>query len=238
MIQIVEETPSTNSALAAMAGSVAHGYAIMSRRQTAGRGQRGNTWESAPGMNVTLSLLLRPDGVDAAAQFTISEAVAIGVVDTIAPLLPGEEVRVKWPNDVYVGDRKICGILIENSLSGRRVERSIAGIGLNVNQDRFVSDAPNPVSLTQLTGERYDVEAVARRLCDNILARIEQPADDLHGLYRTLLWRGEGYHAWTDASGRRFEARIADVAPTGHLTLETREGIRGTFAFKEVSAVL
>ena len=238
MIQIVEETPSTNSALAAMAGSAPHGYAIMSRRQTAGRGQRGNTWESAPGMNVTLSVLLRPDGVDAAAQFTISEAVAIGVVDTIAPLLPGEDVRVKWPNDVYVGDRKICGILIENSLVGRSVERSIAGIGLNVNQDRFVSDAPNPVSLTQLTGQTYDVEDVARRLCDNILTRMEQSVEALHCDYRALLWRGEGYHAWTDASGRRFDARIEDVAPTGHLTLEERDGGRGTFAFKEVAAVL
>ncbi len=237
-LRTVEETPSTNSALAAMGASAPHGYAILCRRQTAGRGQRGNSWESAPGQNVTLSLLLRPHEIDAAAQFTISEAVAIGVADTIAPLLPGHDVRLKWPNDVYADDRKICGILIENSLTGRTVDRSIAGIGLNVNQQEFLSDAPNPVSLRQLTGRTYDIEDMARRLCANILTLLDTPADELHSRYRTLLWRGEGLHRWKDAGGRCFEARIADVAPTGHLTLEEIDGTRSTFAFKEVSPVM
>lgn len=237
-LRIVEETPSTNSALAAMGASAPHGYAILCRRQTAGRGQRGNSWESAPGQNVTLSLLLRPHEIDAAAQFTISEAVAIGVADTIAPLLPGHDVRLKWPNDVYVGDRKICGILIENSLTGRTVDRSIAGIGLNVNQQEFLSDAPNPVSLRQLTGHTYDIEDMARRLCANILTLLDTPADELHSRYRSLLWRGEGFHAWRDAGGRCFDACVAEVAATGHLTLEERDGSRETFAFKEVSPVM
>ena len=197
-LRTVEETPSTNSALAAMGASAPHGYAILCRRQTAGRGQRGNSWESAPGQNVTLSLLLRPHEIDAAAQFTISEAVAIGVADTIAPLLPGHDVRLKWPNDVYAGDRKICGILIENSLTGRTVDRSIAGIGLNVNQQEFLSDAPNPVSLRQLTGRTYDIEDMARRLCANILTLLDTPAGELHSRYRTLLWRGEGLHRWKE----------------------------------------
>lgn len=237
-LQIIEETPSTNSALAAMGPAIPHGYALMSRRQTAGRGQRGNSWESAPGQNVTLSLLLRPEGIEAAAQFTISEAVAIGVADTIAPLLPGHDVRLKWPNDVYVGDLKISGILIENSLSGHTVERSIAGIGLNVNQEEFLSDAPNPISLRMLTGRTYDVGELAVTMCANILTLLDEPAEKLHARYRTLLWRGQGTHPWRDASDRHFDARVADVAPTGHLTLEEPDGTRSTFAFKEVFPVM
>jgi BirA family biotin operon repressor/biotin-[acetyl-CoA-carboxylase] ligase len=237
-LHIVEETPSTNSALAAMSATAPHGYAILSRRQTAGRGQRGNSWEAAPGLNVTLSLLLRPTDIDAASQFTISEAVAIGVAETIAPLLPGKEVRLKWPNDVYVDNRKICGILIENSLSANKVDRSIAGIGLNVNQEEFLSDAPNPVSLRQLTGCTFDVEEIATRLCNNILAYLQQSAAELHSHYKTLLWRGEGMHLWTNANGRRFEACIADIATTGHLTLEEPDGTKSTYAFKEVSPVM
>lgn len=128
-IEIVGTSPSTNSALAAVAASRRHGYTIMARTQTAGRGQRGNTWEAEPGANITMSVLLRPQGLEARDQFALSEAVSLGITDTLAR--HGIDARIKWPNDIYVGDMKICGILIENSLAGSLVERSIAGIGLN-----------------------------------------------------------------------------------------------------------
>lgn len=113
--------------------------------QTAGRGQRGNTWESAVGENLTFSILLKPTNFLSTRQFELSQVVALGVVDYLAT--HGIEAKIKWPNDIYVGDRKICGILIENVLSGDTLSVCIAGIGVNLNQTVFRSDAPNPTSL-------------------------------------------------------------------------------------------
>lgn len=227
MLTLIDSCASTNSAIDREAP---HGFALMAREQTAGRGQRGNSWEAEPGRNVTLSLMLRPEGLPAVRQFEVSEAVALGVADAVEELGIGD-VRVKWPNDIYVGDRKIAGILIENSLTGPMIGRSIAGIGLNVNQREFRSDAPNPVSAWQLTGREYDVEAVARRMVGLILGRLGR---DNHAEYRRRLWRGEGTWEWLTAAGERFSAAIEDVLPDGCLCL----GGRAPFAFKEVAPVM
>lgn len=233
------ELTSTNTELARLADEGApHGTVAIARSQTAGRGQRGNTWESAPGENVTMSVLLRPEGIAPRLQFAISEAVALGVAETLDSYLPaGMHAEVKWPNDIYVGDRKICGILIENRITSTAIERSIAGIGLNVNQERFVSDAPNPVSLRQLTGTRHCVETIARQVAERILANASRCLD-CHNSYMARLWRREGFHRYAEPSGEAFEARIADVALTGHLTLSRRDGSTATYAFKEVQALL
>lgn len=243
MMIFLETTPSTNTAAKQLLcrEHLAHGTVVYTRCQTAGRGQRGNSWEAAPGLNVTMSLILRPTGMPAAEQFYLSEAVALGVADVVEMLLDDvshEEVTVKWPNDIYVGDRKIAGILIENSLSGANIEWSVAGIGLNVNQREFLSDAPNPVSIFQLTGRSYPIEEATSLIAERILSRLEQPRDELHAVYRSRLWRREGYHSYATPEGREFEARIVDVAPTGHLTLATTEGPLPSFAFKEVAALL
>lgn len=227
MLTLIDICESTNSAIDRDAP---HGFALMAREQTAGRGQRGNSWEAEPGLNVTLSLMLRPRELDAVRQFEVSEAVALGVADTVGELGIGD-VRVKWPNDIYAGDRKIAGILIENSLSGPMIGRSIAGIGLNVNQTVFRSGAPNPVSIRQLTGREYDVEAVARRMVELILGRLGR---DNHAEYRRRLWRGEGIWLWRTSSGELFSAAINNVLPDGRLCL----GERAPFAFKEVSPVM
>lgn len=145
----LEEVSSTNTWLAQHADELLHLTMVTAERQTAGRGQRGNSWESEPGANLTFSLLIRPEGVPARSQFSISEATALAVTDLLA--IYGVKATVKWPNDIYVGDRKICGILIEHAVMGTSIMHSIIGAGLNVNQTRFVSDAPNPVSLLQLT---------------------------------------------------------------------------------------
>lgn len=243
-IEIIDETGSTNSLLAASAPELEHGHVLMARRQTAGRGQRGNTWEAAPGLNVTMSLLVKPGSLDVRHQFSLSEAVALGVVRALGRY--AISATVKWPNDIYVDDRKICGILIENSIEGTLVGRSIAGIGLNVNQREFVSPAPNPVSMWQLLGTEHDVEQVARtvtdeimKLCDTYLATTDARAT-LHSLYMDRLWRNDNVmHPYIDsATGVRFMAAIADVAPTGHLTLRDEAGVMRTYAFKEVQAAL
>lgn len=223
MLTLTDTCPSTNSAIDRNAP---HGHALMALTQTAGRGQRGNHWEAEPGKNITLSLMLRPEGIAANRQFEISEAVALGVADAVEEL-GVERVAVKWPNDIYVGDSKIAGILIENSLSGTAIARSIAGIGLNVNQTEFHSDAPNPVSLAQLTGRTFDIRALAQRMIDLILGRLGR---DNHEEYRRRLWRRKGLWRWQTADGKQFTATIDDVLPDGHLCLSGH----APFAFKEV----
>lgn len=242
---LLDSTESTNTwlrerLLQGEEPALSHGFVVWCREQTAGRGQRGNSWEATPGLNLTMSMLLSPEGVEAAAQFKISEAVALGVAEAIDPILKpfGLEAEVKWPNDIYVGDRKIAGILIENSLSGRMVARSIAGIGLNVNQREFFSDAPNPVSLNQLTGGEYPLHPLLDSIRRNIKELLELPADELHRRYTARLWRREGWHKWDDRiNDEVITARILDVALTGHITLEPAGSSPRTYAFKEVQAL-
>lgn len=243
----VRQAPSTNSLMAADAPALSHGAAIATLNQTAGRGQRGNSWEAAPGLNITLSLLLRPESLEPARQFAISQIVALATAITAADCLPEalrHRVTVKWPNDIYFDDRKLAGILIENSLTGSRIDRSIAGIGLNVNQPRFLSDAPNPVSLRQITGREFDISALADRLCENILSlydRYSPPAahQTLHDLYMSRLWRRTGLHPYRDiASGRTFNASVSAIGPMGHLTLREPSGLETAYAFKEVAAII
>lgn len=242
-IQFVCSCGSTNSAVAAQVDEMADCEAVVAYEQTAGRGQRGNSWESRPGDNLTLSVLLRPEGVEIAKAFPLSEAVALAVVRVLDRLMPdlGEVIAVKWPNDIYVGDRKIAGILIENSLSGRLIGRSIAGIGVNVNQQEFLSDAPNPVSVRNLTGREYAVPLVASLLLgslDEMLRMMREEPDALHSLYMSRLWRGRGSHMFLDVvSGERFEAAVESVAPSGFITLRETGGDRRTYAFKEIQWV-
>lgn len=233
------EVGSTNSWMASEGASLPHGAVVVAESQTAGRGQRGNTWEAEPGKNLTFSMMLRPEGVDAAGQFGISEAVALGVAEVLSRHMPGVEVAVKWPNDIYAADRKICGILIENSLSGRRIERSIAGIGINVNQAEFRSDAPNPVSMFQLTGRETPLGPLLDEVRAEILALVEHP-DSLSEAYHARLWRREGLHPFVDHTrgSMPVSASIVSVAPTGHITLREASGEERTYAFKEISFVI
>lgn len=248
MIEL-ESAASTNSEMTARLSDLPHGAVVMAVEQTAGRGQRGNSWEAAPGLNVTMSLLLRDIPVEPRRQFVVSEAVALAVADSVASYLPEDtarQVAVKWPNDIYVADRKIAGILIECGIRANELTHAIAGIGLNVNQTRFVSDAPNPVSLLALNpaqGE-YDVREIALDISWRILEAIEtlpDAAGDIHTRYLARLWRREGAHRWRRrADGREFEASIEDVSPEGFLTLRdtATDTLHPPFAFKEVEAIL
>lgn len=219
--------------------------AVRADFQTRGRGQVGNSWESQAGRNLLISVYARPQGVDVARQFIVSMAVSVAVAETVAQFLPQElrpQVKVKWPNDVYVADRKVSGILVENRLSGRLIADTIIGVGLNVNQDVFTSPAPNPVSLRNLTGRDTDIEAVANALISNIRLRLAlaDEGDDAQvlRLYWDLLYRADGsYHTFADARGQ-FSARIVGVMPDGHLTLLTASGDRRTYTFKEVEHVI
>ena len=117
--------------------------------------QARNSWESEKGKNLTFSMLIHPEEIPANEQFRITEITSVALCETLEKCLD-ERVEIKWPNDIYVGDKKICGMLIENQLQGNKIKDCIIGIGLNVNQQQFLSDAPNPVSIYQLTGKETD----------------------------------------------------------------------------------
>ena len=140
--------------------------------QTAGRGQRGHTWESRAGENLTFSALLEPTFLPVSEQFVLLEAVALSLRDFFEG--EGVESAVKWTNDIYVGDRKAVGILIEHSYSGGKLARTIVGIGINVNQREFSSDIPNPVSLSLLTGKKYELEPLLRQFERCLAVRYSQ----------------------------------------------------------------
>lgn len=241
MFIIKDTLPSTSSYLAGIAADAPHGTVVMAREQTAGRGQRGNSWEAEPGCNITLSLLLRPEGLHPARQFVISQAVSIAIADLVSHFVAAQ-VSIKWPNDIYVDDRKICGILIENTITGTSIDRTIVGIGLNVNQTEFRSDAPNPVSMRQLMPKvEFDVESLARAMVSDILGRVDavlaSPQQSLSREYFSRLWRNQGWHPFYDHQrGHAMTARVDSVDPSGIITLTDRaDGIARTYAFKEIS---
>lgn len=232
MIHTVWKTSSTNSLAREM--TLGHGDAVRAVVQTAGRGQRGNSWEAEPEANLTISVMLRPDALEASRQFVVSLVSALAVAGLVTDCLTLDAVdlpvTVKWPNDVYVADRKIAGILIENSVTAARVASSIVGIGININQKVFVSDAPNPVSLVNLTGHLYNIEELAEQLVERIIGWMDIASSGEEGIklidsaYRSLLYRRKGTHRWKDApSGEIFSASIEGIDAFGRLLL-LREG--------------
>ena len=171
IIRLVE-TDSTNNYLREQSAKarLPEGSLVIADFQTAGKGQVGNSWESEAGKNLMFSILLYPDFLPANRQFLISQIASLSVKETLEKYT--DSVTVKWPNDIYWKDRKICGMLIENDLSGQYLYCSVVGIGLNINQEIFRSDAPNPVSLTQITGKTYDREDVWSASCVSSLTTI------------------------------------------------------------------
>ncbi len=239
---VLPSVPSTNTWAKEHSGTLSHGDIVVTHDQTAGRGQRGNHWEAEPGRNLTFSLFLRPGRIVPAAQFLISEIVSLAVVKALRRHLAetaSETVTVKWPNDIYIGDRKIAGILIEHAISGMSISHTVAGIGLNVNQTRFISDAPNPVSMAMIAGTEFDLPAIMHEIADEITRHTDAPDKTaIHEAYLSSLWRKDGCpHEFSMPDGARFMAEINDVSETGMLRLNTPGGIR-EFAFKEVAFIL
>lgn len=218
---------------------VSEGTIVVADFQTGGRGQRGNSWESEKGQNLTFSILLKPDFVSANKQFIISQIIALAIKDVLDRY--ADEISIKWPNDIYWNNSKICGILIENSLIGNYIQQSIAGIGININQTEFRSDAPNPISLSMVTGNSYNLHEILDKITNSILFYYQLAKDgntfEIVSLYKNALFRKNGYHFYNDGI-EDFEAKINDIEPSGILVLEKPDGKIRKFAFKEVQFVL
>jgi len=236
----LKETISTNNDMKDLLAErlLAEGSIIVAEYQTGGRGQLGNVWESEAGRNLLFSIVLYPDCIQANQQFIISQVTALSVCRTLSEYI--DNVKVKWPNDIYWKDKKICGMLIENDLMGSVISKSIIGIGLNINQEIFTGDAPNPISLKQITGQTYNLDdmlhSFRRHFYSMYLHLLQEKADDIRNEYRTMLYRGEGVFTYKDAEGE-FKAAIADIEPMGHLVLQLTDDTFRRYAFKEVSFI-
>ena len=226
----IDETDSTNQWMKHHLSDT--DFCVVADYQTAGRGCGSNTWESERGQNLLFSVLLHPLSVPASKQFHISMAVSVAISEALEQYIG--DVSIKWPNDIYWRNGKICGILIEQTLKGTAIRECIVGVGLNVNQRAFHSGAPNPVSLWQISGQPTD----RMLLLNDILQRLQRlMAEDVRQRYLQRLYRRRGFHPYTDARGA-FMAEIASVEDDGHLLLRDDSGHERRYAFKEVQFVM
>ena len=216
--------------------------------QTAGRGQTGNGWESEADKNLLCSVLISRQASAISSQpFYLNVAVSVAVQRIL-----GDDFTIKWPNDIYWEDKKVAGILIENAIIGNEVKYSIAGIGLNVNQTEFKSDAPNPVSLKQIRGRDYDLDELMTQLLKELDKALQE---DVWDYYKAHLYRKEGYWPFLEravsteptmnansqvrpAIANSFMAHIEDVLPTGEIVLRNQEGKERKYHFKQIRYVI
>ena len=228
-----------------------HLYTIRTDFQTAGRGQAGNSWESEEGKNLLFSALLRYNDIHATKQWRISMLVAVALWDVLSKYLPQEQLSIKWPNDIYFGDKKLVGILIENSLAGQYIGYSIAGIGLNINQTEWRSNAPNPISMRQITGQEYKAEELMNEWVHAMANWEAQSTEAIQKTYLQHLYRREGWHTYVERevsvaptaiaqSGIEgtFLAMFAGITPQGELILRTTNNEEKTYHFKQIRFVI
>lgn len=236
----LEEVASTNTFALELVRStpVAEGTVVSAQHQTAGRGQRGSEWQSTPGENLTVSIVLRPVFLAPAAQFDLTRAVALAVADTAQLACAGTEVKisVKWPNDIYINQRKVAGILVENILGSNRFVAAVVGIGLNVNQLQFGELSTRATSLRLVTGKTSDTESLLARLCEflekyYLLLRAGK-TDELRQLYESKLYL-RGTEARFSENDTAFNATLLGTTAEGLLRLDI-DGSERLFSFKEV----
>ena len=215
------------------AGNVMEGTTVVTHHQTAGRGQRGNTWISEKGKNLTFSIVLKPVVLPVKDQFYLNMAAALGVYDYLHEIFK-HHVKIKWPNDILIKGKKVCGILIENQLSGQQIQHSIVGVGLNVNQEKFSLE--NATSLRVLSGQEFQLEDVLEGVLEKIESRYllirEQLLDPVSQAFTEVMYWLDEQHVFS-TQGVEFTGRIIGVDEIGRLKIQTSEGL-STFGVKEV----
>lgn len=233
----LESVDSTNNFLMAYTPTADEAMTVaVADYQTEGRGQGTNTWESEEGKNLLFSILLHPSEIAVRNQFLLSEYGALALKEALADYVD-EDITLKWPNDIYWKDKKLSGTLIETRLGAGRIKDCVFGIGLNVNQTEFRSDAPNPVSLCQILGHEVDRD----ELLEKIILSFEKNYElirsanyaAISGMYHAAMYRNNGFHLFEDADGM-FEGAIVEVEDDGHLVLRDRQGMIRTYEFKEI----
>ncbi len=238
---VLSETDSTNNYANRLitAGKAVEGAVVLSHFQQKGRGQRGNSWESTFGENMLATIILFPRFLPAGSQFYLSKITSLALVDWLKPKVNG--VSIKWPNDIYVENGKIAGILIETSIQGNYFHSAVIGIGLNLNQLDFSCQLPNPVSLKKLTGEEFNPETTAGEVRDIFMRWYQKLKDglteEIDACYFGNLFRK---NAWAQFRKNEtlFEARILGIGEYGQLLLADRAGNQSSYLFKEIEFVI
>lgn len=238
----LNEVNSTNEYAALLLKTTAppEGTVIIANSQLAGKGQRGKHWFSEPGKNITMSLILYPSFLTPSEQFILNKGIALGIASFVKEKTQ-KDVCIKWPNDIYVYDKKIAGILIENNIKQNRLQSSIVGIGLNVNQVVFHSSIINATSLKLETNIDYNIENCMQELCSHIEAYYldirAMNKEKINERYNNLLYNKNKIQLFTDEKGADFTGEILEVDEKGQLKVKTEKGIR-CFSNSEITMVI
>ena len=211
---------------------------VVAAHQTEGRGMDKNRWESEAGKNLLFSIALNVNFLEASNQFKISQAVSVAIVETLSQFIDNQNLSIKWPNDIYFGDKKLAGMLIQNTIEGRMMGVSIIGIGLNVNQLRFSKDIPNPISLKMIIGKDFDIDNLLNLLIINIKKSVEslkpeKNQEEINGKYIS-----KSYHfgIWADYFYKNEikSLKINGFDKYGRLLLSDKEGAEIVCDVKEL----
>lgn len=239
-VQYFDSLPSTNAqAVQDIQEGTAHdGKVIWTGDQTQGKGNGTNQWESEKGKNLTFSLLTEPIFLKPAEQFVITQLISIALYETLSHILSPEKLFIKWPNDVYYDKKKIAGVLIQNYVKGQQINFAVIGVGLNVNQKTFLSDAPNPASIVHFTGKEMEIKTLLDDILQNFKSHyvaLNEPEKrtELHEKYLEHLYLRNQWADFTDESGT-FSGRITGINDYGQLHIEDKEGNKKTYGFKEI----
>jgi BirA family biotin operon repressor/biotin-[acetyl-CoA-carboxylase] ligase len=218
---------------------VSEGTVFLAYEQTTGRGQTGNFWESEPGENLTFSMVFYPHFLEIRRQFMLSKVVTLGIYTALNKYV--ERLSIKWPNDIYSGNKKLGGILIENSVMSGLLQSSVIGIGLNVNQVHFCSLAPNPVSLKTLTNQHFDCERILTEVLAGINSYYELLQSggetEIDNEYLSALYLRNKSHLFR-SNDEVFNGVITGVNEIGQLQIRKEDGSKVEFHFKEVEFLL
>lgn len=236
----LSRTGSTNTYIKEQQGSMPNGTCVFAGEQTAGRGQQHASWNSEKSKNITASVKLEPQRISAEDQFRLNMSVSLGILDYLREQ-HGIEARIKWPNDILVDGKKICGILIENILAGNQVQLSVIGFGLNLNQTDFGPELPHATSLALICGRIFDIKEELRLILECLDIRYRQllvvPAKVLEEQYLRNVY---GFNTLVElqAGEESFYAKITGVDSWGRLKTEKPDGTSGLYDIKQVQFVL
>ncbi len=215
------------------------GTVIYTNYQTTGRGYFGNRWESEDGKNLLVSIILNPSFIKPEDQFYISMAISLGICDFLWSYV--NECTIKWPNDIYVKNDKIAGILVDSALSGDKIEYTVVGIGLNVNQEKFSKSVPNPISMHLISGKNFNITDCLNKLLTILDKRYKQLiSGDREPMKREYISKLFRYNEWTnflDINGS-FNGRIDTVTDDGCIVIERHDLKFCKYTFKEVEFII
>lgn len=237
----LKQTDSTNAHLQRLQSEAdIRNWVVSADEQTAGKGMGSNGWESEAGMNLTFSMALDMSFLPAERQFLLSQAVALGLIQTLDVLLPAEKLHIKWPNDIYFDNHKLAGILINSTIKANLMDVSIIGIGLNVNQMQFQDWPTHPISLRQITEKEYALQPLLEQIAENIYNKVQQLKTSPTAIEQDYLKRLYRYRTWADyeVDGKVLRLFMTGIDAFGRLMLVDEAENAFCFDIKEVKFLL